>query len=123
MAVQQDIQRFSALVEAFKLDPQDLRGIRATPRKEGSSHGLFRGTLVKILKGVGSPITTAQILEALQGLNDSRLNLPKSRTDALHKIARDIRTISSYGSAVRYLACPPGSDIRSKVIYHCVLGA
>ena len=44
---EQSIQQLSALIEAFRVDPDDVRSIRAMPRKEGSAHGAFRGTLVK----------------------------------------------------------------------------
>ncbi len=100
--IQQEILRLSALIEAFKLAPQNVRGIRATPRKLGSVHGLFRGTLAKVLKGAGGPITTSEILVLLQTLNDPRINLPECREMALHKIARDIRTMSGYGVVIRH---------------------
>ncbi|CAN7529422.1 hypothetical protein LJR071_003612 [Pseudomonas sp. LjRoot71] len=99
---EQGIQQLSALIEAFRLDPDDVRSIRAMPRKEGSAHGAFRGTLVKILKGAGGPITTAKMLDVLRALNDSRISLPESRRDALHKITRDISTMSSYGVVIRH---------------------
>lgn len=99
---EQGIQQLSALIEAFKLDPADVRHIRTTPRKTGSVHGLFRGTLVKILKEARGPITTAKILEAVRERNDTRINLPLSQRDALRKISRDIRTMRSFGVVVRY---------------------
>ena len=100
--VEQGIQQLNALIEAFEIDPDEVRGIRATPRKSGSAHGAFRGTLVKILKEAGGPITTATILDVLRELNDSRINLPESTRDALDKIGRDIRAISTYGVVIRH---------------------
>ncbi|WP_447591069.1 hypothetical protein [Aquipseudomonas campi] len=95
--VQQAVQRLSVLIEEFELNPQDIRGIRATPRKEGSIHGLFRNTLIKVLKA-GGPITTAELLHKLQELDDSRINL----RDGMHKVARELRKMSEYGVVIRY---------------------
>lgn len=121
--VEQSIQQLNTLIEAFNLDPDEVRGIRPTPRKAGSAYGTFRGTLVKILMEAGGPITTTQIFELLRGLNDSQIKLPESKQDALEKIARDIRTMSSYGVVIRSDSRGAGKPATSDKLTHAPLHA
>ncbi|MFV3388420.1 hypothetical protein ACNFCJ_23945, partial [Pseudomonas sp. NY15364] len=100
-AAEQVVAELSDKIRAFELDAGDVRGIRATPRKEGVRHGAFRKALTHALQMTRGALRTSEILARLQLVEDPEFGLPDDHRDAMHRIARDLRVLRDRGCVVR----------------------
>lgn len=100
-AAEQVVAELSDRIRAFELDGDDVREIRATPRKEGARHGAFRKALTHALQMTRESLRTSEILAQLQSVKDAEFSLPDDHNDAMHRIARDLRVLRDRGWVVR----------------------
>ena len=91
----------STKIQAFELDADDVRVIQARPRKKGARYGSFRKTLAQTLQMFREPLSTAEILEILQAVEDPGLKLPDGRENAMHRIAHELRVLRDSGWVLR----------------------
>jgi len=90
------------IAELSAIDPNDIRPIKATPRKMIGAHGSFRQELIRLLKSYDEPVPTGELTEYMAEKFGFQTNTAKEVIAANDAVRRPLNLFRSRGVVERY---------------------